>query len=355
MYIRFGDKIKALRKRDGRKQEDLAAALGVTNQAVSRWEADKGYPDMELLPAIANFFHVSIDELFGYSNDRETRLAAYIEKTDKMRNTANCKTDFEELESFLRKSLAEFPNEWKLQMRLAWVLESKAVEERVKGMEPQSLNEAIVLLEKARRKCDDDGWKDSLISQLASQYAEIGDDEKKERLAAESSPVFISREVLKANYTKDEEKRRRYSAEAILALIHSSVWAMDWNWGDSPDAFIAMAELYKALFGGKDYGMFNSDMCRLYLRAAYQYASRGEKRRTMECLDLAIQHGNSFRESWGKKQNKLSAPFLVKAADLPREYVIIDDCWISSAVSTFPDEIADAIRKDPKYASVFDN
>lgn len=84
MNIKLGEKIRELRKRDGRKQEDLALALGVTNQAVSRWEKDLGYPDMELLPAIANYFHITIDELFGYDNDRETRLAGYIEKFHEM-------------------------------------------------------------------------------------------------------------------------------------------------------------------------------------------------------------------------------------------------------------------------------
>ncbi|MBO4920720.1 MAG: helix-turn-helix transcriptional regulator [Lachnospiraceae bacterium] len=71
MRIMLGEKIKELRKRDGRTQDDIATALGITNQAVSRWEANKAYPDMEMIPAIANYFHVSIDELFGYSNDRE--------------------------------------------------------------------------------------------------------------------------------------------------------------------------------------------------------------------------------------------------------------------------------------------
>ena len=44
MKLTLGEKIKELRKRDGRKQEDLATALGVTNQAVSRWEKDGSYP-----------------------------------------------------------------------------------------------------------------------------------------------------------------------------------------------------------------------------------------------------------------------------------------------------------------------
>ena len=50
-----------------------AGVLGVSPQAVSRWEANGGYPDMELIPAIANFFNVSIDELFGYSKDRQEK------------------------------------------------------------------------------------------------------------------------------------------------------------------------------------------------------------------------------------------------------------------------------------------
>ena len=66
MKLTLGEKIKELRKRDGRKQEDLANALGITNQAVSRWEKDGSYPDMEMIPAIANYFGISIDELFGY-------------------------------------------------------------------------------------------------------------------------------------------------------------------------------------------------------------------------------------------------------------------------------------------------
>ena len=73
MQLEIGQKIRELRYRDGRTQEALADALGVTSQAVSRWEANGGYPDMEMVPAIANYFGVSIDELFGYQNDREKK------------------------------------------------------------------------------------------------------------------------------------------------------------------------------------------------------------------------------------------------------------------------------------------
>ena len=84
MQVNLGEKIRELRKRDGRKQEDLAKALGVTPQAVSRWEGNGGYPDMGMIPAIANFFHVTIDELFGYDNDRETKVREYNEQASLM-------------------------------------------------------------------------------------------------------------------------------------------------------------------------------------------------------------------------------------------------------------------------------
>ncbi len=56
MQVNIGDKIKELRKRAGRKQEDLAKVLGVTAQAVSRWESNGCYPDMGMIPAIANLW-----------------------------------------------------------------------------------------------------------------------------------------------------------------------------------------------------------------------------------------------------------------------------------------------------------
>lgn len=82
MEIKLGEKIKELRYRNGRTQENLADALGITSQAVSRWEKNGSYPDMEMIPSIANYFGITIDELFGYRNDRENKIDAIISKID---------------------------------------------------------------------------------------------------------------------------------------------------------------------------------------------------------------------------------------------------------------------------------
>jgi len=62
--ISIGKIILELRKAKGSTQEDLANSVGISPQAVSKWE-NGGTPDTELLPAIADYFNVPIDRLFG--------------------------------------------------------------------------------------------------------------------------------------------------------------------------------------------------------------------------------------------------------------------------------------------------
>lgn len=63
--IKIHQQIANFRKKKGLTQEELAKALGVTNQAVSKWESGQCCPDIQLLPTIAELFRVSVDELLG--------------------------------------------------------------------------------------------------------------------------------------------------------------------------------------------------------------------------------------------------------------------------------------------------
>ena len=65
--LRIGEKIKAKRRERDLTQEELANILGVSKAAVSKWENEESYPDITLLPQIAQLFHITMDELFNYT------------------------------------------------------------------------------------------------------------------------------------------------------------------------------------------------------------------------------------------------------------------------------------------------
>ena len=74
MNLKIGEKVRALRLQQKMTQEQLADRLGVSYQSISRWENGITYPDIEFLPAIANYFSVSLDYLMG-QDDAEKRRA----------------------------------------------------------------------------------------------------------------------------------------------------------------------------------------------------------------------------------------------------------------------------------------
>ena len=65
MNTTLGKRIAALRREKGLKQDELAEKLGVSPQAVSKWENDQTCPDISLLPSLAKTLGVSVDELLS--------------------------------------------------------------------------------------------------------------------------------------------------------------------------------------------------------------------------------------------------------------------------------------------------
>ena len=65
MATSIGQRISMLRKRDGYTQEQLANKVGVTAQAVSKWETGQACPDISIIPELARLFGVSTDILLG--------------------------------------------------------------------------------------------------------------------------------------------------------------------------------------------------------------------------------------------------------------------------------------------------
>lgn len=105
MNMRLGSKIRALRKGRNISQEVLAQYLGVSFQAVSKWENGSAMPDVAMIPAIASFFSVSTDELFDYNTiETERKVQQRCWDIAEYRHT-----EPEKAEADLRALLKQYP------------------------------------------------------------------------------------------------------------------------------------------------------------------------------------------------------------------------------------------------------
>ncbi len=104
----IGNKIKELRRTKGLSQKDIADQLGITSQAVSKWENDTSLPDMSMLPDLAALFGIQIDDLFEYS--AEKRYAGIGRKIEYQRTLTN--KEFEGDEAFLLREIESNPEKY---------------------------------------------------------------------------------------------------------------------------------------------------------------------------------------------------------------------------------------------------
>lgn len=160
MELKLGERIKALRKEKNISQEVLAQYLGVSFQAVSKWENGAALPDVTLIPAIALFFGVSTDQLF------DINLLEIEKLIDEIRlRAADCRDgEPEKAEQILRDGLKKFPGNDILLNNLLYVLRS-----------PDRRAECITICKSIIEGTRDEEVKYDACRILAETYKAVGE------------------------------------------------------------------------------------------------------------------------------------------------------------------------------------
>ncbi|MBE6638701.1 MAG: helix-turn-helix transcriptional regulator [Ruminococcaceae bacterium] len=106
MKLKLAENLRSLRLSRNITQEQLAEHLGISFKTVSRWETGSGYPDIEMLPMIADYFDTSLEDLLGVSKtDREQASKVMYDQL------AALPYDSPERTKHLLKMNKEFPND----------------------------------------------------------------------------------------------------------------------------------------------------------------------------------------------------------------------------------------------------
>lgn len=327
MKLSVGETIRALRRRDGRTQEALAEALGVTGQAVSRWEAGGSYPDLELIPAIAHFFGVSIDELFGYTSERDKKIDAVIARIDAFGIRARGDDGWvDECLSLLREALAEFPqNE-----RLLETTHDNAIYTRAVHI--------LVLL-----------------------YRNFGETEKALACAARMPALRDCRELLRAS-AADGKAEAEYVGEALLEM--ASAFSSQLVYGlicnrhhyetDMPIEKVKGAiALFSLLCDDGNLGPYHGKVIQLYLYLSRLQWERGYQAEAFASLDEALAHARALEALSDGQEHRLTAPLVrfVRCQSAPAQRVAaqIPEDW-PFWCNPDPTQTAQEMQRDPRWA-----
>ena len=388
MQLNLGTKIRELRKRDGRTQDNLAEALGVTAQAVSRWESGGSYPDMEMIPAIANYFHVSIDELFGYHDERKEKIKTILENATKVLTKqgftmyrGSLSKDVEECINLLRAASEEFPNEPKILLKLAQALQmwgwnkygAKGHPSDSSGIIEDDIDynskniywqEAVHVYEKVLKSNPSSEDRKIAIRQITPLYCRMGEYEKAKALANDQNALVICKEVLLPLATVGEEKAQ-YQGERIMALLSNMRNAIFEAVATRPsvssseygrEILLSVINLYETVFIDGKCGFWHWDIGNLYLTLVqYEMENDGCMEKILRYFDKGFDHCKEYIRIYNEGEYQYSAPLIsalpkINKGDLAP---IGDDFW-EKELRTFKKNVIEEIRKNLKYAECFE-
>jgi len=215
MELHIGDKLKKLRKERDLTQEEVAAHLGISFQAISKWERNDGYPDITMLPALSNYFGVSVDELIGMKEIATERKLNELNEKWQQNRTAGLHRENVEL---MHGALKLFPNNALLLVQLSSSLErlDGTAEEKT-----QYLKESIAVQEQILRYGEDSEVRGATMYNICFAYEKIGQHDKAVEQAKKLPNLYKARENALVLLQSGEEKRK--AAEAALEPL---AWAI---------------------------------------------------------------------------------------------------------------------------------
>lgn len=265
MDIMIDQNLRELRTAKGCRQDDLADFLGVSHQTVSKWERGENMPDLTLLPSIASFYDVTVDDLLGVGELRKReQITAYHAEAKKYKHSGEA----EKLVEVWRRAVGEFPNDMECLTELMASL-SFACNDKT----DEAVEEILAIGKRILRESTDDCQRYTAIQLLSLNLIWLGRYDE-----AEAYIGLLPNAYITSNYhmstlltaKNDVEKGKATIFENILTyfeLLRGELYNLCClNRGDYPYC-VKLHELYLKLADVIfDDGFYGAYGCRLAIR-----------------------------------------------------------------------------------------
>lgn len=300
MNIYFGENLKKLRQDRSLTQERLADFLGVSFQTISKWERGDNYPDIVMLPEIASFFNVTVDNLLGVNKAKnELEIKEFIEKYDNL-------FDNDKKIEMIKKMYAKYPGDFNIQLRylgyLIFIYNSKNYKEH--------LNEIISIYNNIQDNCTIDSIRICAKRYIIVYYADLASNnndksflEKSKKILSEMPHMRDGQEFI-ASYLYDGFMQEFYIKEALDEEISLLNHGLGHHIHGFIDESISLSyrievaniiiDINNKLYNDGNYGSSWNDMIYTYGHLGHMYFQYGDTEKAIENLKISAELAKKF-------------------------------------------------------------
>lgn len=358
MNLYFAQNFKQLRRNAEMTQEEIAAALGVSPQAVSRWETGATYPDIEMLPILSEFFSVSIEELLGVEQSRRKA------KADEYKARFKEYTEHGKIEDAIalsRKAVKEFPLDWELQNQLMYALFVSCSDDgNIAGWQDNQeryKQEIIDIGGNIIRHCTDDAIRLEAKSRLGFHYCEIGELDKG-KAVFDSLPTLGSCKESMMYWALRGDERTQFSREMVSLFLSRALWNL-WTIGEDSgdyaetiDRLLTYEKILALVYDPDDYGDWNLGLAQLYF---YRLAPIAAAHQQADDLYAFMQKGLSYLKAFAAlPETYCHTSYFVKGVCDSRYADTADSRtpWAIIAERIVTDPVYNAVREDAPFVKI---
>ncbi len=342
MTLNMGERIRELRRERGFTQDEVARRLNISSQAVSKWENAASYPDLELIPPLAELLGVSIDALFREDDKEETQIIC--ERADALLlDPAHVREGL----PLLREAVIRHPFHTGLLRRLGTALfvayqtpedlgktgtNENGEETVVTHGEPWLLREAIAAYERALNSAKEQDERDDIVKSLTAAYALAGQREDARRMAEQQSRMAFSREIMLADI-EEGAKREEASANALInllvqtaALVLKSIGCVRREDEDElrrihADRCVSTARFIESLFPDGRCGRLHFFIAQLYYYPTALYSALDDFEKADACFVPMWRHEKANRVYGEGGSYRYTSPLFSKITEKEPRYV----------------------------------
>ena len=231
--MNIGIKNKEFRHQKDLTQEQLAEYLNVSVPAVSQWESGKTVPDVSTLLALANFFDVTLDELFDRaSKDKEIEMEKYYSLDREYANQGEIKKSL----SLWREAVQKYPGDFNCLIKLAYSLEATVYNGGENDEIERNAKESIVICERILRDCTESEIRNAALQISVHLYSHndlsIANEDSAVKYAMMADSLFACREALLEHaYFTEESKNKKKEIKHLNILNYMDLLTTNLYYG----------------------------------------------------------------------------------------------------------------------------